>query len=419
MSAKSKKPVRASLKKPTRVASRTSNEKRKRGRPARERKKKTLEGRRELVAKLGKGSPNNGKRDRENKVNDVFPWLSHPPRQPTGDEASGKINCSHDETNTTPAADVVPKTGWFSAFKSLVGNKQLNKQELKPIMGQLKEALIGKNVTAEVARKIRDAVGEQLKEKVNTCSGVESTVREAMRDSLVQLLTPVKPGIRLSRGIVQAKAQKRPYVIVFCGADGVGKSTCLAKIAFWLNENSRRVLIDPGNTPIKQLRTHTRQLNALHPRYVQLYEQGYGKDPASLAAAAIQIADKRQIDVVLVDTVGRMPDNKPLMRVLSKLIRVNKPDLVLFVGEATVGNEAVDQLVNFNQALADNSATDANPRLINGVMLTKFDTIDDKAGAAVSMTRITGQPIVFIGTGQTYKDFKNLNVNAIVDGLLK
>merc|ERR1712039_1145013 len=92
---------------------------------------------------------------------------------------------------------------------------------------------------------------------------------------------------------------------------------------------------------------------------------------------AIAHAKQNDIDVVLVDTAGRMQDNEPLMRALSKLIAVNDPDLVLFVGEALVGNEAVDQLVKFNSALADHSAQN-NPHLIDGIVLTKFDTIDDK-----------------------------------------
>ncbi|XP_033107772.1 signal recognition particle receptor subunit alpha-like [Anneissia japonica] len=125
-----------------------------------------------------------------------------------------------------------------------------------------------------------------------------------------------------------------------------------------------------------------------------------------------------RFDVVLVDTAGRMQDNEPLMRSLSKLIKINQPDLVLFVGEALVGNEAVDQLTKFNQALADHSNM-TNPRLIDGIVLTKFDTIDDKVGAAISMTYTTGQPIVFVGTGQTYRDLRNLNVRAVVNALLK
>ncbi len=129
-------------------------------------------------------------------------------------------------------------------------------------------------------------------------------------------------------------------------------------------------------------------------------------------------ARDEQYDVVLVDTAGRMQDNEPLMRALAKLIKLNAPDLVMFVGEALVGNEAVDQLSKFNKALADFSEA-ATPRLIDGILLTKFDTIDDKVGAALSMTYTTGQPILFIGTGQDYSDLRNLHVPSIVASLLK
>ncbi|KAH7729958.1 Protein F38A1.8 [Aphelenchoides avenae] len=303
--------------------------------------------------------------------------------------------------------------GWLSTFKSLVSNKQLTRTDIEPVLEKMKENLINKNVAAEPAEKICESVGAKLEGKVvGTFNRVQTIVREAMREALVQLLTP-KRRVDILRDVVQAKADGRPYIIVFCGVNGVGKSTNLAKITFWLNENGHRVLIAAGDTfragAVEQLRTHTRHLNALHPQGVQLYEQGYDKNPAELAKAAVKIAMDRQIDVVLVDTAGRMQDNEPLMRALSTLIQASKPDLVLFVGEALVGNEAVDQLVKFNQALANHSATnDKQPRLIDGIV-----------GAAVSMTYITGQPIVFVGTGQTYKDLKNLNANAVVNSLLK
>lgn len=82
---------------------------------------------------------------------------------------------------------------------------------------------------------------------------------------------------------------------------------------------------------------------------IPIFEKGYEKDPAVVAKEAIQEATRNGSDVVLVDTAGRMQDNEPLMRALSKLINLNQPDLVLFVGEALVGNDAVDQLSKFNQ----------------------------------------------------------------------
>merc|ERR1712198_789884 len=206
--------------------------------------------------------------------------------------------------------------------------------------------------------------------------------------------------------------------------------TNLAKICFWLIENKFSVLIAACDTfragAVEQLRTHTKRLNSLHPAHenkgkqmVQLYEKGYGKDAAGIAMEAINYARTSKCDVVLVDTAGRMQDNEPLMRSLAKLITVNDPDLVLFVGEALVGNEAVDQLVKFNQALSDYSPSKTNPHLIDGIVLTKFDTIDDKVGSAISMTYITGRPILFVGTGQTYTDLKFLNAKSVVQSLTK
>ena len=184
-----------------------------------------------------------------------------------------------------------------------------------------------------------------------------------------------------------------------------------------------RVLIAACDTfragAVEQLRTHRRRLDTLHPGdRVQLFERGYGKDEAGIAMEAITYARQKGFDVVLIDTAGRMQDNEPLMKALAKLIKVNQPDLVLFVGEALVGNEAVDQLVKFNRALADFSFSE-EPRLIDGIVLTKFDTIDDKVGAAVSMSYITGKPIVFVGTGQTYTDLKNLNAKTISTSLMR
>lgn len=123
----------------------------------------------------------------------------------------------------------------------------------------------------------------------------------------------------------------------------------------------------------------------------------------------------------MIDTAGRMQDNEPLMRSLHKLISINNPDLVLFVGEALVGNDGVDQLIKFDKALTQIASQDkqTKPRSIDGIVLTKFDTIDDKVGAAISMVYSTGHPIVFVGVGQTYTDLKNLSVKAIVNALFK
>ncbi|XP_028817799.1 signal recognition particle receptor subunit alpha isoform X2 [Denticeps clupeoides] len=319
--------------------------------------------------------------------------------------------------------------GMFSMLKGLVGSKSLTRDDMESVLDKMRDHLIAKNVAADIASQLCESIAKKLEGKVmGTFTTVASTVKQALQDSLVQILQP-KRRVDILRDVLEARAQRKPFIITFCGVNGVGKSTNLAKISFWLIENGYTVLIAACDTfragAVEQLRTHQRRLNSLHPPeqnggrpMVQLFEKGYGKDAAGIAMEAIAYARNQGFDVVLVDTAGRMQDNAPLMTALAKLIAVNTPDLVLFVGEALVGNEAVDQLVKFNQALADHSMSD-KPRLIDGIVLTKFDTIDDKVGAAISMTYITGQPIVFVGTGQTYNDLRSLNARAVVNALMK
>ena len=140
--------------------------------------------------------------------------------------------------------------------------------------------------------------------------------------------------------------------------------------------------------------------------------------PVTIASAAIKEAAAAGIDVVLVDTAGRMQNNAPLMVQLAKLVAVNAPDLVLMVAEALVGSDGVDQLAEFDRSLVDFAVDSARPRRIDGVLLTKFDTVDDKVGAALSMVYSTGVPIVYLGTGQKYQDLRKLNAAAVTKALL-
>ncbi|CAG5043630.1 unnamed protein product [Parnassius apollo] len=369
--------------------------------------------------------------DKDEAVNDIIPDTQLVGKM-AGEikdlEVESDYSSSDEEVEQNTKESPKKSGGMFSLFKGLVGSKALTEETMRPVLDKLRDHLIAKNVAADIANKLCDSVATKLEGKVlGTFDSVAKTVRSTLTESLVQILSP-KRRVDILRDCMHAKQEGRPYVMAFCGVNGVGKSTNLAKVCFWLLENDLSVLIAACDTfragAVEQLRTHVRRLDALHPqqvhsrRMVHLYEKGYGKDAAGIAMEAIRYAADSKIDVVLVDTAGRMQDNEPLMRALAKLITVNEPDLVLFVGEALVGNEAVDQLVKFNQALADHSSS-SNPHVIDGIVLTKFDTIDDKVGAAISMTYITGQPIVFVGTGQTYTDLKALNPEAVVRALMK
>lgn len=308
--------------------------------------------------------------------------------------------------------------GVLNYFKGLAGMRNLTKSDLQPMMDKFKDVLIGKNVAQNIAEKLMESVLHSLEgKKMESMTSVTTTVRNALEEALTRILTS-RQSTDIVSEIAAKKGTGRPYVITYCGVNGVGKSTSLAKTCYYLLNHGYKVMIAACDTfragAVEQLRTHVRCLGD----GVELFERGYGKDAAAVANDAIRKAKELAYDVVLVDTAGRMQDNEPLMRALSKLVEVNRPDRVLFVGEALVGNDAVDQLSKFNQALADHQSTSA-PRLIDGIVLTKFDTIDDKVGAAVSMVYTTGQPIVFVGVGQTYMDLRKINTRSLVKALLK
>lgn len=149
-----------------------------------------------------------------------------------------------------------------------------------------------------------------------------------------------------------------------------------------------------------------------------VYDRGYKDDPAEIAREAIKEATQQRYDIVLVDTAGRMQDNEPLMKALSRLVVLNQPDLILFIGEALTGNDAVDQLQRFNKSLVGMSEQQGTRREIDAMILSKFDTVNDKVGAAISMAYTTGKPILFVGVGQKYPHLKKLNVKTVVHALL-
>ncbi|GIM14007.1 hypothetical protein Vretimale_17022 [Volvox reticuliferus] len=345
---------------------------------------------------------------------------------------------------TGPAA-APAKRGLLASFVSslkmnVVGTSALTHADVEPALVDMKRKLMERNVAEEIATQVCDSVGRRLEgQRLASFTGVAAFVRTAFEEALSGILN--KRAVDVLLDIKKSQARGKPYVIVFCGVNGVGKSTNLAKIAYWLGGHGIKVMIAACDTfragAVEQLKTHCARLR------VPLYERGYEKDPAKVAYEAVRQAERDGQHVVLVDTAGRMQDNQPLMRALSNLIAVNNPNLVLFVGEALVGNDAVDQLTKFNKALSDlaptaavaaaSGATGVSGRgdadgsaltrrhggVIDGIVLTKFDTIDDKVGAALSMVYTSGAPVMFVGCGQTYVDLKKLNVKSVVKSLLK
>ncbi|TFY80431.1 hypothetical protein EWM64_g3579 [Hericium alpestre] len=372
-------------------------------------------------------------------------------------EADDAVSQALNTTNRPPAEkpSATSLGGLGSVLARLTGSKVLTQEDLRPVLEDMKQHLMKKNVAKEIAEKICEGVEESLVGKrvggfqsashafigvrhyLMALIATNATVRQALSTSITRILTPKTStdlllSIRSKLSSPLSSTQLRlPYTIAFVGVNGVGKSTNLSKVCFWLIQNGLRVLIAACDTfrsgAVEQLRVHVRNLSMLGINgatdgkgRVELYERGYGKDAAGIAKEAIAFARDNDFDIVLIDTAGRMQDNEPLMRALAKLVSVNNPDKIIFVGEALVGNEAVDQLSKFDRALRDFSGLSGigKGRGVDGMLVTKWDIVDDKVGAALSMTYVTGQPILFVGTGQTYTDLRQLRVANVVQAIL-
>lgn len=245
-----------------------------------------------------------------------------------------------------------------------------------------------------------------------TSPAIESTIRTSMEKALTKILTPTS-SLDLLREIQTTNASGRPYVLSIVGVNGVGKSTNLSKIAFFLLQNHHRVLIAAADTfrsgAVEQLGVHVRNLKELSKREggeVDIFQKGYGKDAANIAADAVAYAAKNDFNVVLIDTAGRRHNDQRLMSSLEKFGKLAKPDKILMVGEALVGSDSVAQARNFNSSFGPG-------RGLDGFVISKCDTVGDMVGTLVSMVHATGIPVVFLGVGQHYADLRGLNVGSV------
>ncbi|OAK98499.1 P-loop containing nucleoside triphosphate hydrolase protein [Phaeosphaeriaceae sp. SRC1lsM3a] len=299
-------------------------------------------------------------------------------------------------------------------FRNVVGGKTLTKEDLvKPIKG-MEDHLLRKNVAREAVVRLCESVERDLiGMKTPNFTTIESTLRVSMEKALTKILTPTS-SLDLLREIAQTNSSSpRPYVLSIVGVNGVGKSTNLSKIAFFLLQNHHRVLIAAADTfrsgAVEQLRVHVRNLQELSKREggeVDLFEKGYGKDAANIAADAVVHAQKNGFNVVLIDTAGRRHNDARLMSSLEKFAKLANPDKILMVGEALVGTDSVAQARNFNASFGAG-------RKLDGFVISKCDTVGDMVGTLVSMVHATGIPVVFLGTGQHYSDLRTLNVGAV------
>ena len=291
------------------------------------------------------------------------------------------------------------KKGIFEKVKEKLVTKKISYKQFEDIFYDLELILLENNVAVEVIDKIKLDLSAQLVEKPIKRNKIEETIKESLKNSITGLFDVEE--INLLR-LIKRKIEK-PFVMAFLGINGSGKTTTIAKIADLLNKNKISCVLAASDTfraaSIEQLQKHADNLN------IKLIKHDYGSDPAAVAFDAIKHAKAKNIDVVLIDTAGRMHSNVNLIEEMKKIIKVAKPDSKIFVGEAITGNDCTEQAKTFNEAVG-----------IDGIILAKAD-IDEKGGAAISVSYVTKKPIIYLGIGQNYPDLKLFESNIIIESL--
>lgn len=286
---------------------------------------------------------------------------------------------------------------FFEKVTSKIKKVKISEKEFDVYAEDLEMLLLENNVALEVAEKIISELKDRIIGKEFLKREVESEVRDFFREIIEEILLPPYDFAE------KVKEGESPYVILFCGVNGTGKTTTIAKVADYLKGKGIVSVLAAGDTfraaSIEQLKTHGERLG------VKVISHTYGSDPASVGFDAIAYAKKNKIDCVLIDTAGRMHTAKNLLKEMEKIVKVCTPDLKIFVGESITGNDILEQVRSFDWAIG-----------IDGIVLSKAD-IDEKGGTALSVGYVTKKPILYLGTGQEYDKFETFDKQKFVEKL--
>lgn len=279
------------------------------------------------------------------------------------------------------------------------GLKMVSEQKLtQDMLDGPVDDLVLSLIEASVALDVADSIGAELKKRL-----VGKTIPRGKSGDLIGKEIYSVLLDKLDHTLdVESQAKGKPFIIAIAGINGSGKTTTVAKIAYWLQKKDKKLVIAAADTyraaAIEQLEKHANSLD------IKMIKHEYGADAAAVCYDAIQHAKAHNLDAVIIDTAGRMHADAPLMEELEKIVRVNKPDVVLLIIDSLVGNDAIEQLKKFKQVRVD------------GVILTKSD-LDHKGGVALSITA-SGTPIAFLATGQKYDQLEAYDPKKFLDKIM-
>lgn len=337
---------------------------------------------------LESGTDNNLDENLPEEIDDVDIDESDEKEENKGHFGFLKRNKNNDEKHedeTLESEDEEESSGRFS----FITKKTIKEDDIEEIIEELELSLIEGDVAFDVAEKIVTSVKDDLiGRKIKRRGDMELFTTNALKKAIAEIID--NGSYDLLSDIEKSKQEGEPYKIMFVGINGTGKTTTIAKLATYLNKHGYTSVFGASDTfragAIEQLEHHAKNLN------LKIIKHERNSDPAAVAFDAVEHARATGKDVVLIDTSGRMQTNTNLMDEMKKIKRVSKPDIIIYVGDALMGNDATEQASKFNEVID-----------IDGIILTKADA-DAKGGAAISIGHIIHKPILFVGTGQSYDD---------------
>ena len=295
------------------------------------------------------------------------------------------------------------KKNVLTSLKGIFSNKiKVSENEISSFLEEFEFSLL----EADVSLDSSNAIVNDLKKSLTTISFNKNNLLNDIKNQIkISLNNQLDIDCDINNYIEKTKKENEPFVILFIGPNGVGKTTTIAKFAKKYKDQNKSVILSSSDTfragSIQQLEKHASNLD------VRIVKQDYGSDPAAVAYDALSAAKSSKADFVLIDTAGRQETNHNLMQELEKINRVVKPNLTIYVAESQAGQSVIDQIKKFDEVIG-----------VDGVVLTKIDT-DPKGGVAISILNELKKPIFFIGTGQEYDDLITFSAKYIIERIVE